>query len=101
MTELVATAVLERALDDDVRQAYHRGRAGRLGRAAKASTAAGAGLLLVAGHCRRAPQAVGAVLVLAGSAAERFAVFEAGIESAADPVLTVAPQRRRLAASPG
>jgi hypothetical protein len=38
----------------------------------------------------------GALLVLAGAAAERFAVFHAGIESAVDPAFTVGPQRRRL-----
>ena len=39
----------------------------------------------------------GALLVLVGAAAERFAVFEAGIESAVDPAFTVGPQRQRLA----
>jgi hypothetical protein len=93
--ELAAAEILERRLGDDVGQTYRQGRAGQLARAARASTATGA-VLLVAG--RRAGRVPGAVLVLAGAAAERFAVFEAGMESAADPAVTVGPQRRRLEA---
>ena len=86
----------------DVGEAYHRGRARRLkqlsqrrhrrrrGRSSPPSAAA-------AGS-RRWP---GALLVLVGAAAERFAVFHAGIESAVDPAFTVGPQRQRLASADG
>jgi formate-dependent nitrite reductase membrane component NrfD len=95
--ELVATEVLQRRLGD-VGDAYHRGRAHQLKRISFAATAAGATLLATAGRRRRLPQVAGALLVLAGAAAERFTVFEAGIESAVDPAFTVGPQRQRLAA---
>jgi formate-dependent nitrite reductase membrane component NrfD len=95
LVELVAAAALERGLGDGA-DAYHRGPAEALKRLASGATAAGALTLAAAGR-RRAPQLAGAVLVMVGAAAERFAVFHAGVESAADPVFTVAPQRRRLA----
>jgi hypothetical protein len=59
----------------------HRRRAGRGGRPAPPPALAGAG----------------AVLVLAGSACERWAVYKAGFQSVRDPKYVVAPQRARLA----
>jgi hypothetical protein len=50
---------------------------------------------------RRALAGVGAVLVLAGSACERWAVYKAGFQSARDPKYVVAPQRARLAERSG
>ncbi len=91
--ELAAARALERRLGEGA-AAYHRGRARAARRVATTATAGGAALL--ATTRRRAPQAAGALLVLAGAAAERFAVFEAGVESAADPAFTVGPQRRRI-----
>ena len=95
--ELAAAEVLERRLGE-VGEAYHRGRAGTLKRLATAAGGTGGTLLAVAGRRRRAPQVAGALLVLVGAAAERFAVFEAGVESAIDPAFTVGPQSHRLAA---
>ena len=40
---------------------------------------------------------LGGASVVAGAALSRFAVFHAGIQSAADPAYTVAPQRARVA----
>ena len=94
VVELVAAEVLQRRLGD-VGDAYHRGRAKWLKRLALAGTGGGAAILAVTG-CRRRAQVAGAVLLLAGAAAQRFTVFEAGVESAADPAFTVAGQRRRL-----
>lgn len=75
----------------------HTGRAGRLVSASKALTLAGMGLTLVGGRWR--PAAVLAGLAFnAGSAALRFGVFHAGIESAKDPKYTVIPQKERVAA---
>ncbi|MFP5375753.1 MAG: NrfD/PsrC family molybdoenzyme membrane anchor subunit, partial [Acidimicrobiia bacterium] len=77
---------------------YHQGRAGRLDRGARWLTAGGAVLAaLAAGRSRLGAAAAGAALV-AGSACTRFAVFHAGLQSAADPKYTVVPQRRRLEA---
>jgi formate-dependent nitrite reductase membrane component NrfD len=73
----------------------HQGQAGRLMRAAKALTVAGAAGSLLAGRSRTAAVLSGAAL-LAGSACTRFGIFEAGQASARDPKYTVVPQRQRL-----
>jgi hypothetical protein len=80
-----------------VSEPYHEGRAGTLLRAAKACTAAGAGLTLLTGRTRLGSIASGTLLA-AGSLLTRFGVFEAGMASAKDPKYTVVPQRERLAA---
>jgi formate-dependent nitrite reductase membrane component NrfD len=74
----------------------HTGVAGRLMRASKALTAAGALGSLLARRSRVAAVASG-VALLAGSACTRFGIFEAGQASARDPKYTVVPQRERLA----
>jgi hypothetical protein len=77
---------------------YHEGEAGRLGRLAKTMTMAGmAGLSL--GRRRPAITRFGGALVTAAAAVERFAVYQAGIQSAADPRYVVAAQRLRLEAA--
>ncbi|MCW2791632.1 MAG: nrfD [Nocardioides sp.] len=73
----------------------HQGKAGRLMRAAKVLTIAGAAGSLLAGRSRTVAAVSGAAL-LAGSACTRFGVFEAGQASARDPRYTVVPQRERL-----
>ena len=94
-TELAATETMRRRLGF-VAQPYRTGTGGRLLRAARLLAAAGAiGTATVARRSR-----VGAVLsglaLLAGSAATRFAVFHAGVESTRDPKYVVRPQRERL-----
>jgi hypothetical protein len=75
---------------------YHQGEAGRLGRMAKSLTMAGVvGLSL--GRRRPALARLGGALVTAAAAVERFAVFQAGVQSAADPKYVVSPQRQRVA----
>jgi hypothetical protein len=54
-------------------------------------------VLALAGR-RRLGAGVGGALLVAGSALTRFAVYEAGKASAADPVYTVRSQRERLEA---
>ncbi|MEA2901736.1 MAG: hypothetical protein QOH36_1623 [Actinomycetota bacterium] len=98
VVELVATEVLQRRLGD-VAEAYDRGRARRAKQIAQAATAGGAAVLATVGRRHRVPQVAGALLVLVGAAAERLAVFEAGVESAVDPAFTVGPQRHRLASA--
>ncbi|WP_228551677.1 NrfD/PsrC family molybdoenzyme membrane anchor subunit [Mumia zhuanghuii] len=97
-----AGALLELAMEQRMERSMgvtaeplHHGKAGRLMRAAKVLTAAGAAGTLVAGRSRALAAASGAALVL-GSACTRFGVFEAGQESAKDPKYTVVPQRERL-----
>ena len=93
--ELAAVQVMERDLGE-LGEPYHRGRAGALSKVATACTAAGAVVTAVAGRKRRGAAVVGGLLIAAGAAVERFAVFEAGRQSARDPKYTVGPQRRRL-----
>jgi hypothetical protein len=80
-----------------VDEPYHTGRPGTLLKAAKACTAGGAAVGLLARRSRVAAVVSGALLA-AGSALTRFGVFEAGMASAKDPKYTVVPQRERLAA---
>jgi hypothetical protein len=80
-----------------VSEPYHLGRAGKLMKAAKTCTAAGAGLTVMAGRTRLGAIASGTLLA-AGSLLTRFGVFDAGMASAKDPKYTVIPQKERLAA---
>jgi hypothetical protein len=93
--ELGAKRGMERKLGP-VGEPYHEGVAGTIGKAATQLTMAGAAAL---GFGRSRPRLarLGGVLVAAGAAAERFAVFHAGIQSAADPKYVVATQRERMA----
>lgn len=85
--------------------AYEEGEAGKLDRVARGLGAAGA-LAFAAGgrrgpfgdRTRRHVSAAGGALLLAGAMCKRWAVFKAGIASAADPAQTVGPQRERMAA---
>ncbi|WP_219414773.1 NrfD/PsrC family molybdoenzyme membrane anchor subunit [Pseudonocardia nigra] len=97
--ELLAGRQLERALDTlpgGIADAYRSGPAGRWNRVAHALTAIGGAGALLARRSRAGAIASGLALA-AGSLATRFAVFEAGRQSAAEPQHTVAPQRARLA----
>lgn len=100
----VGGALLELAVEHRMEQAMgltaeplHQGRAGRLMRASKALTAAGALGAAVSGRSRLLSGLSG-VALLAGSACMRFGVFEAGQESTRDPKYVVVPQRERMAA---
>jgi formate-dependent nitrite reductase membrane component NrfD len=92
--ELVMEHRMERSMGITA-EPLHQGTAGRLMRAAKVLTVAGAAGSLLAGRSRAVAVASGAAL-LAGSVCTRFGVFEAGQESAKDPKYTVVPQRERL-----
>ena len=94
LLELVMERQMERSMGVTA-EPLHHGKAGRLMRAAKALTAAGAAGALLSGRSRAVAVASGAAL-LAGSWCTRFGVFEAGQESARDPKYTVVPQRERL-----
>jgi formate-dependent nitrite reductase membrane component NrfD len=83
-----------------VSEPFHIGRAGKLLKAAKACTASGAALTIVAGRSRLGQVASGTLLA-AGSLLTRFGVFDAGMHSAKDPKYVVVPQRERLAARSG
>lgn len=94
--ELAAVHLMKRRLGM-VAEPYETGRSGGLLRAAEIISAAGIGCAFV-GHRSRALSALAGAALLAGSAASRFGIFEAGLASAADPKYTVQPQRDRLGA---
>jgi Ni/Fe-hydrogenase subunit HybB-like protein len=90
--------VMERRLDRLVAEPYREGKAATYEKLATAGAVAGATLMAAAGRRRPGAIVAGALLV-AGSWAERFAVFHAGKASAADPRYTSLPQRARTAAT--
>jgi hypothetical protein len=92
--ELSAESRMESSMGVAV-EPLHSGRAGRLSKASRALTVAGALGALVGRRSRLVSAAAGGAL-LAGSACFRFAIFEAGQESARDPKYTVVPQRERV-----
>ncbi|HEX5769391.1 MAG TPA: NrfD/PsrC family molybdoenzyme membrane anchor subunit [Nocardioidaceae bacterium] len=94
VVELLAEQQMERSMGITA-EPLHKGQAGKLMKAAKVLTAAGAAGSLFAGRSRALSILSGAAL-MAGSACTRFGVFEAGQESARDPKYTVVPQRERL-----
>ena len=98
--ELLATKVMERRLGE-LADNYERERAGRFAKLARASAAAG-GLMLVAGGRRsRRAAAAGGVTLAAGAFFERWSVFRAGFQSAADHRQVIGPQRERVSRGEG
>jgi formate-dependent nitrite reductase membrane component NrfD len=91
--ELAATQLMERRLGP-LGEPYHRGEAGRYARLAKWLTAAGTLALALDGR-RRAGAVAGGALLLGGSFATRWAVYQAGFQSARDPRYVVESQRTR------
>lgn len=95
VAELAATKLMEERLGP-LAETYERGPAGRLSKAAKALTAAGA-IVTAAGASRsRGLAAAGAALVTAGAISSRRSIFRAGFQSAGDATQTVGPQRERI-----
>src|SRR5439155_25689546 len=97
--EVGAELAMERRLGD-LAEPYRSGDAGRWSTLAKGALAAGASLIALGGRRRRAG-ALGAALVLAGTALTRWSIFKAGFASAEDPKYVVAPQRERISARAG
>ncbi|WP_231743472.1 NrfD/PsrC family molybdoenzyme membrane anchor subunit [Mycobacterium sp. GA-2829] len=93
--EVAASRTMERRLGF-VGQAYTTGKAHRLRQWSEILTVGGAVGAVVGRH--RAVLAVSGAALLAGSALQRFGVFEAGVESTRDPKYVVVPQRERLTA---
>lgn len=93
--EVAASRVMEKRLGL-VGEAYTTGRPHTLRRWAEIMTVGGAVGAVVSGDRRWAVAASGAAL-LAGSALQRFGVFEAGVASTLDPKYVVVPQRERIA----
>jgi formate-dependent nitrite reductase membrane component NrfD len=94
VVELLAEKQMERSMGITA-EPLHKGKAGKLMKAAKALTVAGAAGSLLSGRSRTMAVMSGAAL-MAGSVCTRFGIFEAGQESARDPKYTVVPQRERV-----
>jgi formate-dependent nitrite reductase membrane component NrfD len=95
VAELMLAQAMERGLGE-LGENYKSGWAGRLGRASKAFTVAGVGLIAARGSRSRAAAIAGGALVNAGSLCLRWSVFRAGVQSAEDKAQTVGPQRARI-----
>ena len=98
LVELAADQAMRRHLGE-LGEVYDAGDAGRWHRAARASSVAGAALMMVGGRRRGVVGTVGAACIIGGSVAQRWAVYRAGFASAADPKYVVKPQRARREAA--
>jgi hypothetical protein len=92
--EVAASRILEKRLGLSA-EAYKTGKAHRLRKWSEMLTVGGAVGAVVGGR-HRPVLAVSGLALLAGSALQRFGVFEAGVESTRDPKYVVVPQRERL-----
>jgi formate-dependent nitrite reductase membrane component NrfD len=92
--EVAVSALMEHRLGEQG-EPYKHGRAGWISKAANVCALAGAVVGLRRGD-RRGGALVAGALVFTGSLLERYAVMEAGRQSAADPKYVVKPQRARL-----
>jgi formate-dependent nitrite reductase membrane component NrfD len=102
LLSLATTLTMERKLGA-LAAPYREGSAAPPARAAKGLLAVGTlavattaiGRAAIPAAAVRPLQSAGAVAVLAGAAFERWAIFRAGMDSAADPAATIEPQRAR------
>jgi formate-dependent nitrite reductase membrane component NrfD len=92
---LLATRAMERRLGE-LAEPYEQGHAGRFSRIAKVAMAAGGALMLTRARRSRRAAAVAGGALLAGAFCERWSVFRAGFQSAADPRQVIGPQRERV-----
>jgi hypothetical protein len=92
--ELVTVEVMKKRLGRFVAEPYEQGQGRKYSRLSAAATLAGTALMAYAGRRRSGAVAAGALL-LGGALYERFAVYHAGKQSAADPHYTSVPQRER------
>jgi Polysulphide reductase, NrfD len=95
LVSLGAALVMEKTLGE-LGEPYRKGLAGALSKAAGALNLLGAGLIATRGRTSRAAAIAGGAVLTAGVVTERWAVFRAGFQSAADPKYTVGPQRERI-----
>jgi hypothetical protein len=92
--EVSTTKLMEQRLGE-LGEPYKQGEAGLYARLAKGLSLTGAALTALRGR-RRTGAIAGGGLILAGAVLERWAIFKAGFQSAADPKYTVGPQRARV-----
>ncbi|GAA4752886.1 NrfD/PsrC family molybdoenzyme membrane anchor subunit [Gordonia alkaliphila] len=99
--EVIATRTMHRRMDPVAAEPLHTGTPGTLMQWSEGLAIAGGVGALAAGarpgRARRVLAALSGVALMAASACTRFGVFQAGLNSAADPRYTIEPQKRRLA----
>ena len=95
VAEVAVGQAMERQLGD-LGEPYRTGDAGRYSRIAEVLTALGAAVVGARASRSRAAAIAGGTAILAGALAERWSVYRAGFQSAADPKYVVEPQRARL-----
>jgi hypothetical protein len=95
VSELVASKLMEQRLGL-ASEAYTTGRAHRLRIWSQRLTAVGLIGATLGGRRSRAAAVASGLALVAGSALQRFGVFEAGVASTKDPKYVVVPQRQRL-----
>jgi hypothetical protein len=95
VAELVAKRTMERRLGESG-EVYRSGAPARFSRVSTACILGGATLMAARGSRERAATVAAGLLLLGGAFAERWSVYRAGQESAADPRYVVAPQRRHI-----
>ncbi len=98
--ELALVAVMEHRLEG-LAEPYRDGPAARYAKAARALTAAGGVTIATGARRSRIAALAGSAMLLAGAVCERWSVFKAGFQSAADPKYTVESQRDRVRAGGG
>jgi formate-dependent nitrite reductase membrane component NrfD len=98
--ELVVANVMERSLGE-LGEPYRQEQAGIFARVASVLTALGATTIALRARRSRPAAVAGGISLLAGAMAERWSVYRAGFQSAADPKYTIAPQRARVDAGRG
>ncbi|HEY7052349.1 MAG TPA: NrfD/PsrC family molybdoenzyme membrane anchor subunit [Mycobacterium sp.] len=96
--EVAASRVMEQRLGL-VAEVYATGKAHRLRRWSEMLTVGGAAGAVLGRN--RPAIALSGLMLLAGSALQRFAVFEAGVASTREPKYVVVPQRERLVTAQG
>jgi formate-dependent nitrite reductase membrane component NrfD len=94
---LASSSIMEHRLGPLLSEPYRIGRGGDFRRVAAALALSG-GILGIAGRRSRLVSAIAAACVAGAGICERFAVLEAGKQSALDPKYTVEFQRARMAA---
>jgi formate-dependent nitrite reductase membrane component NrfD len=92
--ELGTARLMEQRLGE-LGEPYRQAEAGAYAKLAKAFSLAGAAVIALRGR-RRGGAVAGGAMILAGSVFERWAIFKAGFQSAADPKYAVGPQRARV-----
>ncbi len=96
--EIAAGEAMRRRLGPVVGEVYEHGLASRIEWPARIATGLGTAAVALGGK-RRGVRRLGAALLFAGAALQRYGTYVAGHQSARDPKYVVVPQRERLAAA--